>query len=67
LQVGQENLLLPEGLFMIDRRERPLRGGWYDIEYDPFDQFVAVVGPSVENASRFVIVAKNAEDHAHGN
>jgi hypothetical protein len=43
LAAGQERVLLPEGLFMIDRRERPPQGGWYEIEYDPADQFVAVL------------------------
>jgi hypothetical protein len=43
LQAGQEGILLPDGLFMIDRRERPPQGGWYEIEYDPADQFLATV------------------------
>jgi hypothetical protein len=43
LRAGQQSVLLPEGLFMIDRRERPPEGGWYEIEYDPADQFLAAV------------------------
>jgi hypothetical protein len=49
LRAGQDHVLLPQGLFRIDRRERPLRDGWYAIEYDPCDQFITVVGPSDEN------------------
>ena len=45
-------MLLPEGLFMIDRRERPQETGWYDIEYDPFDQFVTMIGLSSEPCLR---------------
>jgi hypothetical protein len=48
LNACQDRILLAEGLFMIDRRERPLQNGWYDIEYDPSDQFIAVVGPKTE-------------------
>jgi hypothetical protein len=51
LRAGQENVLLPEGLFMIDWRERPRESGWYDIEYNPFDQFVAVIGLVPETCS----------------
>ena len=40
-------MLLPEGLFRIDRREIPGEDGWYRVEYDPFDQFVSVVGKAV--------------------
>jgi hypothetical protein len=67
LQAGQENLLLPQGLFMIDRRERPRQDGWYNIEYDPFDQFIAIVGLAVEDAGCPGMFAQNVEGHAHGN
>lgn len=48
LHAGQDSVLVPEGLFRIDRCERPRAKGWYDVEYDPFDQFVAVIGPAGE-------------------
>lgn len=44
LHAGQDSVLMPEGLFRIDRRERPRTNGWYDVEYDPFDQFIVVIG-----------------------
>jgi hypothetical protein len=44
LRAGQENVLLPEGVFKIDRNKRPDDNEWYDVEYDPFDQFITVVG-----------------------
>jgi hypothetical protein len=42
LHAGQDHVLLPEGLFRIDRTERPAVAGWYVVEYDPLDQFVAI-------------------------
>jgi hypothetical protein len=44
LRARQESVQLPEGVFKIDRNERPGECGWYDVEYDPFDQFITVVG-----------------------
>jgi hypothetical protein len=43
LYARQERIRLPDGVFLIDRPQRPPEGGWYEVEYDPADQFVAAV------------------------
>jgi hypothetical protein len=52
LLAGQEHVLLPDGLFFIDKNERPRESGWYRIEYDPFDQFVHVAIHSAPKPGR---------------
>ena len=47
LRAGQRDVLLPEGVFRIDPGERPERGGWFEVEYDPFDVFVVVIAPAL--------------------
>ena len=43
LRARQDTVLLPEGAFKIDCRERPGEDGWYLIEYDPLDQFITIM------------------------
>jgi hypothetical protein len=51
LRSGQDHILLPEGLFSIDRRERPKQPGWNEIDFDQFDQFITVIGLSSDRTT----------------
>jgi hypothetical protein len=51
LHADQEEVRVPDGVFLIGPLERPRVSGWYDITYDPQDQFVNVIGPFRGHAS----------------
>jgi hypothetical protein len=51
LHAGQQEVRVPDGVFLIGPDERPRVSGWYDITYDPEDQFVNVIGPFRGQAS----------------
>lgn len=48
LHALQYCVLMPEGLYVIDRREQSQMVSKYDVEYDPLDKFVALIGPAGE-------------------
>jgi hypothetical protein len=51
LRAGQQEVRVPDGVFLIFPDERPRVSGWYNITYHPEDQFVNVRGLFRDQAS----------------
>ena len=65
LHAGQEEVRVPDGVFLIGPLERPRVSGWYDITYHPEDQFVNVIGPFRGHASDEGATSSTPTDTRH--